>query len=71
MSTTVDIEWYDMPEFMQEKKEPYKVLIVRFETKEEYEAFSVLIDQKLTPKTKSIWYPFKSHWGLVKKVYTN
>jgi CRISPR/Cas system-associated endonuclease Cas3-HD len=27
------------------------------------------IQQKLTNKTKSIWHPFKSHWGLEKKVY--
>jgi hypothetical protein len=30
-----------------------------------------LINQKLTVKTKSIWHPFKSHWGLDKKVYKN
>lgn len=25
-----------------------------------------LFDQKITDKTKSIWFPFKSHWGLEK-----
>ena len=29
--------------------------------------FAKLINQKLTKKTKSIWFPFKSHWGLTKK----
>lgn len=62
-------EWIDMPEFVQEKKEPYKKLIIRFETEVDYLEFSDLINQKLTPKTKSIWHPFKSHWGLTKKVY--
>jgi hypothetical protein len=62
-------EWVDMPEFVQEKKEPYKELIVRFETKEDYKNFEEIIGQRLTIKTKSIWHPFKSHWGLEKKVY--
>lgn len=33
----------------------------------------IILDQKLTPKTKSIWYPFKSHWGGIttKKYYSN
>jgi len=64
-------EWVGMPEFVQEKKEPFKQLIVRFETEKDYEEFQILINQKLTNKTKSIWHPFKSHWGLEKKVYKN
>jgi hypothetical protein len=50
-------EWKDMPEFIQEKQRPYKMLIVRFETKEDYEDFQKRIEQKLTDKTKSIWHP--------------
>jgi hypothetical protein len=50
-------EWKDMPEFIQEKQEPYAKVIVRFETKEDLEEFSKLIGQKLTQKTKSIWHP--------------
>lgn len=64
-------DWAGMPEFVQDKKEPYKTLIVRFETEQDYNDFAKLIEQKLTPKTKSIWHPFKSHWGLEKKVYKN
>lgn len=64
-------DWVGMPEFVQEKKEPFKELIVRFETEEDYKDFAEVINQKLTVKTKSIWHPFKSHWGLSKKVYTD
>jgi hypothetical protein len=64
-------EWVGMPEFVQEKKEPFKELIVRFETEADYLEFQELINQKLTNKTKSIWHPFKSHWGLEKKVYVD
>lgn len=62
-------EWVGMPEFIQNKKEPYKVLTVRFENEKDYLEFQSLIGQKMTEKTKSIWHPFKSHWGLKKKVY--
>lgn len=64
-------EWVGMPEFVQEEKKPYKELIVRFETEDDYKEFSKLIGQSLTIKTKSIWHPFKSHWGLDKKFYKN
>lgn len=37
-----------------------------FESREQ--AASIL-SQKITGKTKSIWHPFKSHWGLAKKVW--
>lgn len=50
-------EWVDMPEFTQEKQEPFSKIIVRFETEEDLNEFSELIGQKLTPKTKSIWHP--------------
>ncbi len=60
-------EWQDMPEFIQEKQEPYAKIIIRFTSQDDLQEFSSLIGQKLTPKTKSIWYPFKSHWGNNKK----
>jgi hypothetical protein len=60
-------EWKDMPEFVQEKKEAHAKIIFRFENENDLQEFAKLIDQKLTSKTKSAWYPFKSHWGGVKK----
>ena len=55
----VEEHWHDMPEFIQEKKEPYAMINFRFETKEDLEEFMELIGQPLTNKTKSAWYPFK------------
>jgi hypothetical protein len=52
-----------MPEFVQEKQEPFAKIIVRFDNAEALQDFADKIGQKLTPKTKSIWHPFKSHWG--------
>ena len=56
-------EWKDMPEFVQEKKKPFAQMVIRFETQEALEEFAGLIGQKLTPKTKSIWHPYKPHHG--------
>jgi hypothetical protein len=50
-------EWVDMPEFVQESKPPFAKIIFRFDSQEDLDEFSKLIDQKLTPKTKSAWYP--------------
>lgn len=49
--------WVDMPDFEQEKNDPFKEITVRFKTKEDYEAYAKLVNQNLTEKTKSIWYP--------------
>ena len=50
-------EWVDMPEFVQENKPPFAKIIFRFDSQEDLDEFSKLIGQKLTPKTKSAWYP--------------
>ncbi len=52
-----EIEWDGMPEFVQEKKEPYSKINVRFNNEEDLQEFAKLIGQKLTNKTKSIWHP--------------
>ena len=49
--------WIGMPEFVQNDNPSYKKLIVNFRNKEDYAEFVKLIDQKITDKTKSIWYP--------------
>lgn len=53
--------WVGMPEFVQEKKEEFAKIIFRFETEEDLIEFSKLIQQPLTPKTKSAWFPYKPH----------
>ena len=50
-------EWKDMPEFIQEQQKPYAKIIVRFENEDDLQKFASLINQKLTSKTKSIWFP--------------
>lgn len=57
LKDVVEQQWLGMPEFIQEKQEPFSKIIVRFETEEDLNEFSELIGQKLTSKTKSIWHP--------------
>ena len=50
--------WRDMPEFKQRRhNECYCELTVRVRTKEDLEDLAKLVDQELTGKTKTIWYP--------------
>jgi hypothetical protein len=62
-------EWVDMPEFIQEKRDAFKTITVRFECEEDYLEFAEIINQKLTSKTKSIWHPFKPHRRGYRKVW--
>lgn len=49
--------WVGMPEFVNEAKKTYKTINLHFRNKEDYDAFALLVEQPLTAKTKSIWYP--------------
>jgi hypothetical protein len=64
-------EWVDMPEFIQEKKEPFCQIIVRFNSLKDLEEFSKKINQPLTKKTKSIWYPQLKRGENSNKRYSN
>jgi hypothetical protein len=57
-----DEHWAGMPEFIQEKKQPYSKIIIRFESESDLKEFAELVGQRLTKRTKSMWFPFKSHW---------
>lgn len=50
-------EWQGMPEFVQEDLSPFKTIMIHFESKEAVESFAELVDQTITVRTKSIWYP--------------
>jgi hypothetical protein len=51
-------EWKDMPEYVQEDLTPYRVLNVRFRNDEDVAIFEALMGQKITPKQKTLWFPF-------------
>ena len=64
-------EWKDMPEFEHEDLTPIKSIIVHFETLEDMREFAKLVDQKITPKTQSLWYPEAKINRYANKRYTD
>lgn len=59
-------EWVGMPEFVQEKKEEYSKVIVRFRNEEDLQQFAKLMEQNVNVKTQSIWFPkltFQDHFS--------
>jgi len=53
-------EWKDMPEFTSEDKTPKRTLYVHFADDKDVDAFSRLVKQTITDKTKFIWYPVQT-----------
>jgi hypothetical protein len=58
--------WVGMPEFEQKDNPPYKTIYLHFRNKEDFEEFQkkykaqMDVEQNITPKTKSMWYPHLS-----------
>jgi len=52
----VPYNYGEMPEFEQNDKKSLS-LTVRFRNKEDFNEFASMMDQTITNKTKSIWYP--------------
>lgn len=52
--------WKGMPDFDQEDQESWKAIKVHFANQDDYQAFARLVNQTLTPDTKSMWYPYKA-----------
>ena len=50
-------EWHNMPEYIQEQQEPYQTIKVRFRSEKDVQDFAILMDQPITPQTKSMWHP--------------
>lgn len=55
-------QWHaaGMPAFTTQNLEPWKQMYINFRCEEDLMAFAKLINQKLTPKTKVVWYPEKA-----------
>jgi hypothetical protein len=53
----LDELWQGMPEFEQDEKAPYQSIHVHFANDEDVRRFAELVEQKITPNTKSMWYP--------------
>jgi hypothetical protein len=49
--------WVGMPEYVQKDETPHQQIIVSFRSEQDVKDFAQLIGQKLTYKTKSVWFP--------------
>lgn len=54
---TWDYIWGGMPAYTPKNTEPMKKIILKFETEEDYIEFGERFGMKLTPRTKSVFYP--------------
>lgn len=61
-------EWQGMPEFVQPSKESVMSLVVHFETFEDMREFAALVNARIVPTTKSLFFPVRSS---DKKVYVD
>lgn len=48
--------WWQMPEFSHDDLRPIKQLTLSFATQEEVQEFAEIIGQKVTEKTRSVWF---------------
>lgn len=49
--------WQGMPEFHQKDAEPFRQIIVSFESIDDIRKFAELMEQNITHLTKSMWFP--------------
>tara|TARA_Y100001938_G_scaffold145684_1_gene222882 strand:- start:992 stop:1636 length:645 start_codon:yes stop_codon:yes gene_type:complete len=62
-------EWVDMPEFHNEDLTSFRKIIVHFENEDAVNEFKKLVNQKISDKTKYIWYPEKQKNDFESKRY--
>lgn len=49
--------WQNMPSYKQDDNGAQRTIQINFENQEAVKAFAKLVDQTITDKTKSIWFP--------------
>ena len=54
-----DKHWQNMPTFDQKDKAAQRQIIISFDNDDDVRAFAKLIDQSITDKTKSLWFPYR------------
>jgi len=69
--TDAESEWQGMPEFNQNDKSAYQTVAVHFRDQEEVQAFSELIGQPLTNKTRFVWFRAEEIERYVDKRYVS
>jgi TET-Associated Glycosyltransferase len=63
--------WKGMPEYNQKDLMPWKTLKVHFRNADDRSAFSELLNQRLTPETRFVWFPTSQILTAKDKVWTS
>lgn len=71
LKNDIEKEWVNMPEFKMQDLDPVKQVIISFRSYEDMNKFAKLIDQPLTAKTQSVWYPKAQIDRAFDKLYTS
>lgn len=53
----IEAEWEGMPEFDQQEKKAFRTLPLHFKDQAAVDEFAELIGQKITEKTRFVWFP--------------
>jgi len=61
--------WQKMPAFHQEDLRPTQSIIVHFKTLDDRDTFSILVGQRISGLTRSIWYPKVEIASYINKQY--
>jgi hypothetical protein len=56
--TKTSTEWEGMPEFHQEDLTSKRKIFIHFRNEDDVQEFAKLINQTITPKQKSLWFPY-------------
>ena len=50
-------EWVGMPEYVQPNKMAFRDIVIHFKDQDAVDEFRDLVQQKITSKTKYLWFP--------------
>lgn len=64
-------EWQGMPEFISKDLTSHRKITVHFRNDEDVEQFAKLINQAITPKQPSLWFPEMAHRKTSHMIYIN
>lgn len=56
-------EWFEMPEFIHSKIDPFAEVNIRFDDECMFEVLSKKLKQRITQKTRSVWFPERHKQG--------
>lgn len=69
LPTEIYQHWEGMPEFVMGDHRSKRKIVVHFRCDEDVEKFAQLMEQKISNKQKSIWYPYMAPRRYAGKAY--